>query len=138
MSQDTFRTLCKEYVDESLKLDPVMATMVGVHDYDSELGDPSRGAVRREIDWLKQQARLLDDEVVESELDPYERTDFLYLRSRIRSGLLVLEGQHERERNPILYPDSCMYGIFLLFARDFAPLSERLDPLLKRLNSLQQ
>ncbi len=133
MSREAFRALCDEHVDESFRLDPVYATLNGVHDFDGELGDASLGAVRRRIEWLKQQAQRVEMEVAVDELDPYERLDLRLLRSRIRAALLVWEGQGEAERNPILYPDHCMYGVFLLYSRDFAPLADRVEPLLRRL-----
>jgi uncharacterized protein (DUF885 family) len=133
MSNAAFSQLCDEFVDTSFRLEPVMATMAGVHEYDSELGDPSLGALRRRVDWLRQLNQRLDTEVDEAALESYDRIDFAYLRSRIRSALILYEGQREAERNPVLYPDNCMYGFFLLFTRDFAPLKDRLEPLLKRL-----
>jgi uncharacterized protein (DUF885 family) len=133
MSSAVFSQISEEYVDENFRLQPVLATMAGVHDYDSELGDPSLGALRRRIEWLKRQRQRLETEVTPSDLDSYERIDLLYLQSRIKTELLVLEEQREPERNPTLYPDNCMYGFFLLFTREFAPLEERLEPLLKRI-----
>lgn len=133
MSREAFQALCEEHVDVSFRLDPVYATLNGVHDYDGELGDASLGAVRRRVEWLKDQIRRAETEVQVDALDPYERVDHSFLLSRLRSSLLVWERQREAERNPILYPDHCMYGVFLLFARDFAPLAERVEPLLLRL-----
>lgn len=134
MSRKALLELSEEFVDTSLRLDPVLATLVGVHDYDQELGDPSLGAVRRRIEWLKNMKQRLEREVNESKLAPAERVDSRLLRSRLAAGIVIWETQREAERNPILYPDNCLYGLFLLFAREFAPLSERLDALLERLD----
>jgi len=70
MSRDALLALADEYVDTSLHLDPVLATLVGVHDHDGELGDPSLGAVRRRIEWLRTMESRLEAEIDESALTP--------------------------------------------------------------------
>ena len=136
MSRQAFEALCDEHIEESFRLDPVYATLNGVHDFDSELGDPSLGAVRRRIEWLGDQLRRAESEVEVRDLEPHERIDHRLLISRLKAGLLVWERQREAERNPILYPDQCMYGVFLLFTREFAPFAERLVTLQKRLSRI--
>lgn len=133
MSREALQAICDEHIEESFRLDPVYATLNGVHDHDGELGDPSLGAARRRVEWLRDQLRRAETEVEISELEPYERIDHRLLLSRLRGSLLVWERQREAERNPILYPDQCMYGVFLLFSREFAPFAERLGPLQKRI-----
>ena len=137
MSREAFTALCDEYVDTALRLDPVWASILGVHDHDGELGDPSLGAVRRRCDWLREVERRLDAEVDESALSPAERVDARLLRSFVRGGLLLWERQREAERSPFYYPDSCLFGLFVLFAREFAPLAERKKPLLERLSRVR-
>jgi uncharacterized protein (DUF885 family) len=137
MSQEAFLALADEFVDTLLRLDPVLATMVGVHDHDGELGDPSLGAVRRRVEWLHALEARLDQEVDEASLTPVERIDARFLRSCIRGGLLVWEGQREAERSVYLYPDRCLYALYLLLAREFAPLGERKEPMLERLGRVR-
>src|SRR5262249_1401513 len=134
MSHEAFHALAEEVVDTTLRLDPVTATLNGVHDYDGELGDPGLGAVRRRVEWYREKERRRAAEVDPEALSPAERIEFDYLRSRLRAGLLVWETQREAERCPFLYPDTCLYGAFLLYAREFAPLAERKEPLLRRLS----
>jgi hypothetical protein len=133
MSRDAFRALCDEHIDESFRLDPVYATLNGVHDHDGELGDPSLGAARRRVEWLRDQLQRAETEIEVSELEPHEQIDHRLLVSRLKASLLVWDRQREAERNPIYYPDQCMYGLFLLFSREFAPFEERLGPLHKRI-----
>src|SRR5262245_30616094 len=137
MSREAFFVLAEEFVDTSLRLDPVLATLVGVHDYDGEFGDPSLGAVRRRVEWLKEIERRLDAEVDESVLSPAERIDARYLRSCVKGGILVWESQKEAERSAYLYPDRCLYGLYLLLVREFAPLDERRELLLERLRRVR-
>jgi uncharacterized protein (DUF885 family) len=133
MSREAFHALSEEFVSTSFRLDPITATLAGVHDYDAELGDPSRGAVRRRTEWLREMTRRLETEVDRAVLSPSEEIDCRLLESRLRAGRIVWETQQEAERNPVQYPDTCLYGAYLVFMREFAPLSERLDPLLGRL-----
>ena len=96
-------------------------------------GDPSLGAVRRRCDWLRSVSQRLEAEVEFESLDAYEKIDHKLLRSMIDYQLILFEKQREAERNPFQYPDNCMYGLYLLFTRDFAPLSERIDSIRKRM-----
>ena len=80
MSREAFQALCDEHVEESFRLDPVYATLNGVHEYDAELGDPSLGALRRRIEWLKQELERAEREVSVEALQPEERIDYRYLR----------------------------------------------------------
>ncbi|HKA24880.1 MAG TPA: DUF885 domain-containing protein [Candidatus Eisenbacteria bacterium] len=137
MSRDAWLALADEFVDTSLRLDPVLATVLGVHDHDGELGDPSLGAVRRRVEWLRGLEARLDQEVDEAALSPAERIDARFLRSSIRGGLLVWEGQREAERGVYLYPDRCLYGLYVLLAREFAPFAERKEPMLERLSRVR-
>ncbi|HEV8481645.1 MAG TPA: DUF885 domain-containing protein [Candidatus Eisenbacteria bacterium] len=137
MSKDALLALADEYVDTSLRLDPVLATLVGVHDHDGELGDPSLGAARRRIEWLRGLEARLDGEIDESALTPAERIDARFLRSCVRGGLLVWEGQKEAERAAQYYPDTCLIGLYLLLSREFAPLAERKEPMIERLGRVR-
>jgi uncharacterized protein (DUF885 family) len=133
MSQAAFHALADEFFDTTLRLDPITATLAGVHEFDAELGDPSRGAVRRRVEWLREISRRLESEVDPAALTPAEEIDRRYLTSRLAGARIVWETQQEAERNPVQYADTCLYGAYLVFMREFAPLPERLGPLLGRL-----
>ena len=113
---------------------PVVGTFVGIHTEDSRLGDGSRDAVLEELqadrrhltavesldqDGLSEAARLERDLEIHNLHRTMFDTDALRFRER-RSYALDTFGD----------------ALFLLFARDFAPLAERFDSISGRLEVL--
>jgi uncharacterized protein (DUF885 family) len=129
----TFSALSEEFVELSMRMDPVRATLVGIHDYDEKLPDDSPQGIRERITWLRDLEQRLVASVPWQELPIEQRVDFGLLRSRLGVMRADLEEIKMHARNPAVYPETALTGIFLLLARRHAPLDERKEAILARL-----
>jgi len=130
-----FDRMVDEFIDGYFAAHPVAATTTGAHRFDSELDDLSPEAVTAEIGRLKDfQARIRSFPSSRLALD--DRIDLAILEDRIRLEILELEDIQEWKHNPLVYTGVVGNGIFLLIARDFAPLEERLDSAVARLEKI--
>ena len=113
---------------------PVFATFVGIHSEDHRLGDGSRDAM---LDRVAHERRLIAD--LEA-LDPaglseevrFERDLALHVS---RLDLFTLDEERTWERRSSAL-EEVGDAVFSVFARDFAPLPERLDSITSRLEAV--
>jgi len=114
--------------------DPVVATWFGLHDHDDELPDASRDQVLAEL--AADKAHLTAVEAVRpSELSPTARFDRDLELHGVRRTIFDAEVLRIWERRSFA-PDMIGDALFLLFARDFAPLAERLEAMTGRLEGV--
>jgi uncharacterized protein (DUF885 family) len=113
---------------------PLIGTYVGLHARDAELGDGSRDAVLQELadehDHLAS-VEALDPEGL-SETARFERDLEIH---NVRRSLFGDEVIRVWERRSTAL-DTVGDALFLVFARDFAPLAERLDSLAGRIEAI--
>ncbi len=125
----TFTELVRSFVDERFALEPVAATIAGVHDHDGRLGDfTADGFAAREAFaeiWL---ARF---EAASTDV-PAERTDRELLIAELR-GERALRPFERWRRQPGLYSDAITRGAYYALIREEAPLEDRLQALAARL-----
>jgi len=129
----TFSALSEEFVEVSLKHHPVRATQAGLHDYDHLLPDDSPDGYRERASWLRDLEQRLIASVPWQELPPEHRVDYALLRSAIATERADVEEIRFHQKNPAIFPDTALRGIFLLTARAFAPIEDRKEAILDRL-----
>ena len=131
---DTFYDLVETRLRRLVRDNPVFGTALGLHDRDDELGDGSREAVLAELD--ADRAHLGEIEALDADaLSPqvhFERDLELH---NVRRGILDTETIRIWERRSFAL-DTIGDGLFLLFARDHAPLGERLEAIAGRLEAI--
>jgi uncharacterized protein (DUF885 family) len=132
----SFKALREEFVEVTLRHDPVAATMAGIHDYDHQLPNDSPEGFRDRIAWLRDFEQRVDASVSEGELDAAERVDRALLKARIAAIRCDLENIRTHTHNPARYPETALRGVFLLMARSFAPPDERKEAALARLMAI--
>jgi uncharacterized protein (DUF885 family) len=114
--------------------DPVLGTWLGLHDADDRLGDGSREAVLTEI--TDDRAHLTQIEAIDpaelSSQAAFERELELH---NVRRAIFDPEVVRIWERRSLAL-DSIGDSLFLLFARDHAPLPERLAAITGRLEGV--
>src|SRR5580692_8423155 len=132
---DELRRLADEYVDDLARRHPDTATELGDHRFDELLPDRSEAA-------LTDERRVLDDFAARvihlagpgqdgPALEPELRVDAALMAGDVARRLFEIEELREHTWNPLLAnPGSALY---MLLARDYAPLSERLHSLAGRL-----
>src|SRR5437762_2818515 len=89
-SNEKFDALIKDYLEDTYRFHPGLATFVGVHRYDEELEDYSRDAIRAEIDNIKGYRRTLH-QIDPAELDISARIDHRIVENSMNARLLELE-----------------------------------------------
>jgi len=124
--EDRFRRL--------VRADPILATGLGLHEHDHELGDPSRAALLDEI--AADRAHLGAVEALDpAALSPSARFERdLEIHNLRLTGYEAAEVRIWERRSFAL--DTVGTGLFLLFARDHAPLDERLAAIAGRLEGI--
>lgn len=131
----TFEAISQRYLDEMMALTPVNATALGDHRFDGQLDDVSiagydrRAALAHE---LLMQVQALDP----AELSRANQVDARLLTSELQYQIWRIEKLGEWRWNPLVYTDIAGNSVYLLMARDFAPLAERLRAVGARLNEL--
>ena len=129
----TFSSLSEEFVELHFKHDPVAATLAGVHDYDHQLPDHSPEGMLARIAWLRDLDQRLVVGVSWQDLPVEQRVDYGYLRARLAAMRADCEDLKVQTKNPVLYPQTALDSLFLLWTRRSLPPAERKDALLDRM-----
>ena len=131
---DRFYDLVEARFRRLVRDNPIVGTYVGIHSEDTRLGDGTRDAVLQELADDRahlvavealDQAGLSDEAAFERELEAHN----------VRRSLFDTEVVRTWERRSTAM-DTVGDALFLLFARDFAPLPERLASIAGRLEAV--
>lgn len=126
-----FYDLVEARVRRLLRDHPPLATYLGIHTYDHQLGDGSRDAVEGEL--AAEKAHLAAVEALDRDgLSPAVRFERELELHNVRRSVFDLEAVRLWERRSTAI-DAVGDALFSVFARDFAPLPERLAALTARL-----
>lgn len=114
-------------------MNPQWATYLGDHRYDHRLDDYSLQGVERKLMFYR---AYLDSfmTIDVNRLSKVNSVDYRILRSKIKSHIFQLDTLKAYEWNPLSY--NVGGAIYLLIARDFAPLKERLLNVKERLKGI--
>ncbi len=125
-----FARIARDALDDLLALDPVSATGLGEHRYDDRLPDRSPEGLdeaRRVLSGWLGAVDAVDDPLLSAD----HRVDHEMLRSALSARLFELDDLRPSSWDPLAAnPGTALY---LLLARDFAPLGDRLRSLAGRL-----
>src|SRR5687768_1357842 len=124
--------LGEEFVEVTLRHDPVAATSLGLHDYDHQLPDDSPAGFEARRGWLTDFRRRLEG-VEGASLDAAGRSERALLESRVAAIAIELDEARLHARDPLRAIENAMRGVQRLVARPFAPLDERKEAALERL-----
>jgi len=129
----TFTALSEEFVELYFKHDPVAATLAGVHDYDHLLPDHSPEGMLARIAWLRDLDQRLVLGVAWQEMPTEQRVDYGLLRARLAAMRADCEDLRVHTRNPVMFPQTALDSLFLLWTRPSLPAAERKEALLDRM-----
>ncbi len=118
----------RAFFDEYMEMRPVDATYLGLHDYDGRLPEGGRRAHQAEVSLLERFSAQLD-ELAAGGLELEAARYFARLQLYQVRDLGIATGMPEA-------PDQIGTGLFLLFARDHAPLDARLESIASRLEDV--
>jgi uncharacterized protein (DUF885 family) len=128
-----FRALARSYLDDLLRRRPVAATGLGDHRFDSQLPDFSPDALadeRRALRDFGAQVAAIDP----SRLTAEERADAVMLADSVARRAFEIDELREHTWNPLAANPG--RAVYLVLARDFAPLPERLAAVAGRLGAI--
>jgi len=130
---ENFTGLAERCLSGLRSQEPAWATSLGDHRFDDELGDFSAAGFQARRDFC---ASYLDSlgGIDEGKLDEVNRIDLLTLRNYLEGRHFQLKEIREYEWNPLVY--NVGDAIYVLLARDFAPLRDRLISLRSRLEGI--
>ncbi|HEY7968605.1 MAG TPA: DUF885 family protein, partial [Candidatus Limnocylindrales bacterium] len=131
---ERFRDLVEDHVRRVIDQNPLVGTYLGIHTEDHRLGDGSREAALAELDGERQHLAAiegLDDAGLSPEVR-FERD--LEVHNTRRAIFDTAEIRTWERRSTAL--DVVGDALFLVFARDFAPLPERLSAITSRLEAV--
>ena len=125
------------YFDYLWDASPTTATAVGVHDRDDRLADFDPDAIAWRLEALRSFRRDLD-RLLESSprLDEDEALDAKVFANGIEVEARLLEEVRAPFRDPAVYLDEILYGVYHLVHREFAPLPERAGRAASRLRQV--
>lgn len=130
ITEDLLRTLWA--------MNPVEATILGIHDYDDTLGDMSADAIASHTSALRQCLTHLKSDVNPANLDAEDELNYLIALSLIKPNLIMLERQRPWVRNPSVYLSMCVWGCFSLLSRRNGDDNESARFILSRLRQVPE
>lgn len=135
VSEAEFYASVERFFGRMLEEVPLAATAMGEHRFDHKLGDHSPAARARQEKMLREALGELEA------IDPASwsldaRIDRTLMIQLAKSFLRDFERTRDYERNPGLYANEALGGVFLLLMRDFAPFRVRMKNALGRLREV--
>jgi len=131
---ERFHDLVEDHVRRVIDQNPLVGTYLGIHTEDHRLGDGGRDAALAELEGERRHLAAiegLDDDGLSAEVR-FERD--LEVHNTRRAIFDTAEIRTWERRSTAL--DVIGDALFLVFARDFAPLPERLDAITSRLEAV--
>lgn len=116
---------------------PVNATFIGVHDYDQFLPDFSEhtaGDTVAEIQSLLARLQALPPETLSSA----QNLDRMLADGYLQTQIWELQSAHFHRGNPSVYTSEAIFGVISLFLNDFAPVEERVNSAIARMQVVPQ
>jgi uncharacterized protein (DUF885 family) len=130
-----FAALSKRWLDGTMRLNPVSATQLGDHRFDTEVDDLSAPGRQRMLDFSTQLLAGLDA-IDATRLSRENQVDAAILRNQLRSDIWNLQDFQSWAWDPQVYNNLAGGAIYNLMARDFAPLPERLKTATVRMEKI--
>ena len=127
-----FEQLAARYLDEFPALLPVSATGLGDHRFDSRLDMVSVEARAQKRAFCREYLEQLR-KINPAQLSRANQVDYALLEHDLEGRLWRLETLQEWAWNPLVYTRLSGGAIYSLMARDFAPLTKRLEHATNRL-----
>ncbi|MGZ8562676.1 MAG: DUF885 domain-containing protein [Candidatus Limnocylindria bacterium] len=130
-----FPALVDDLLADFYRLDPASATTLGQHAYDHHWPDLTDAGRAAWSDWLRDaEARVAATKG--KRLNRDAAIDRRILLENLAAMRFAADDLREHEWNPMTYVYLFGGAIFTMLAREYAPLSERLDALASRLRGL--
>lgn len=134
-----FENLRNEIFERYLKLNPYIATMIGMHDpYDKMWGDGSSERYRANLALIEEWSNRMKETIDYDGLSDENKIDWgviEYARDLERFSFFDLR---LFERNPDPFYEEIGGTIFIMLTREYAPFEERIEAITARLEGLPE
>jgi uncharacterized protein (DUF885 family) len=117
---------------DAFAANPVRASLLGAHEYDDRLPDPSAAAADDRLRDVRSALAALDS-IPTEDIGLPDAIDAEILRTALAAELVSLTELREGDWNPMAHNPG--RGIHVLLARDYAPLPQRLAAVASRLGA---
>jgi uncharacterized protein (DUF885 family) len=134
-SDRAFARVAKGWLDAMLRLGPVAATRIGEHRYDHLVDDMGPKGRAASLALAKSTLARLNA-INPASLNRENKVDAAVLKNNLESQIWMTETVQEWAWNPLLWQDVTSSAIYNLMARNFAPLSQRLESARRRIVAL--
>ncbi len=131
---DRLYGLIEAHFRETIRRNPILGTYLGIHTEDHWYGSATRDAVLEELEAERAHQAALEA-INDAELSPDARFERDLELHNVRRAIFDAAEVRTWERRSTAL-DLIGDGLFLLFARDYAPLAERLDSIASRLEAV--
>ncbi len=121
-----YAALARTYYTESFAMSPIYATELGVHDYDSQIGDFSAQGIAKQLDVDRDYLAKLEA-VDPATLSPSVALDRTLLEYSLRDDLLLNDTLAQWRHNPDDYAQAASGAVFTVMSKDYAPLVRRMQ-----------
>ena len=129
---ENFNKLSREVLQNLQSFYPVKATAHGIHEYDYRFTDYSMKAINNEIAALKKfETRLYKYQ--KSSLSAENEINLKLLKSNVDVALAELNKLKFYNKNPYVYIDDAVSGIYLILVSEYAPLDTRVQNVIARM-----
>lgn len=132
-SDAAFEQLAGRYVEDYLVRHPEQATSLGDHRFDNRLDDYSAAGRKRELADARKTLKELG-RISPERLNRQNAADFAILGDHLEAAILEMGTIRSFEWNPMAY--NAANSIYLLLAREYAPLPDRLRAVEGRLRGI--
>jgi uncharacterized protein (DUF885 family) len=137
MTPADFRAHIDTLIDNFAKFDPVWGTGIGIHNYDNHLADFSKKNIEVFIKYLEAEKKFISNiDTIGWSVD--DQIDQVLILANIKFQLFQFKTFPYWRKSPSVYSDQCLYGIYYLVLRDFAPLETRTQAIISRLNEIPE
>lgn len=131
----TLEDVCLESLERMQSFYPVHSTEMGIHAYDHRLTDYSSKSVKAAVKDFKSLSKKLF-KFEKTDLTDQQRLSSRLVRANLDIAVLDLTGIKWYKRNPQLYVDEAVNGLYFLMLAKHAPLNERLYSIIKRMKTV--
>lgn len=126
-------TFFKEHLEESFRLRPLEATVLGDHGFDHLLDDISPAARRGWLDHYRIQLKRLPEAVPYDELSRNGQIDFEILRDELIRNIWLAENTRPFEEDPRTYGSYISDSVYTLLTQSTLPLETNLKSAISRI-----
>ena len=134
-ADQAFSQLASIWLDQSMRLNPVGATAIGDHRFDTLMTDFSPKGRAASLDFAKTTLRALKA-IDQKSLSRANQVDAAMLANALESQIWTTEVGQDWAWNPLVWQEVAGGAIYSLMAREFAPLPQRLNNVTARLKLL--